>query len=87
VPTIFLVRLTKSRVKGTNQVAEGHTPHTLHSPLLGAVEDPGVLGGIPEQCCLAVLLLSLCASQWSTEGANELPFVATTRTHYLLSIL
>jgi hypothetical protein len=56
VPPLTPVCLSKGRIEGADEVAKGLTTHTLHTPLLGTEEDPGVLCLIPKQCCLHSLL-------------------------------
>jgi hypothetical protein len=48
MPSILLVRLSKGRIQGADEVAEGLVIHTLHTALLGAGEHPRMLINIPE---------------------------------------
>jgi len=49
MPPVLLVCLSKGRIEGTDEIPQGLAAHTVGTPLLGAVEDPGVLLYIPEQ--------------------------------------
>ena len=85
MPPIPLVCLTKGRIEGTDEIAEGLVVHAFHAAVLGTVEHPGMLLSIPEQCPIQVLLLAFSASEWSTEGADKDPFLSTTLKDALLS--
>ena len=43
MPSLTPVRLSQSRIKGTDEIAKGLPVHTLNTPLLGTEKDPGVL--------------------------------------------
>ena len=87
MPTLLAVVLAKLRVQQAQKVRKALPPTTLHTASLGAVENPGVLPAIPQQCPLALLLLALCVPQRSAEGAGKDPFGLTIHHGLLDSIL
>lgn len=87
MPSVPLIRISQGRIQGTDEIAEGLTTHTLQTPLLGAVEDPGVLEVIPEQCSFAFIPLGFSASTRRTEGTTEDPFTTPTSNRNFLYVL
>ena len=87
MPPLLPVLLAQLWVQQSEEVGKTLPTTTLHAAAFGAMEHPGVLRGIPQQCPLTELLLALCAPQWSAEGAGKDPFGVPTCRIFLNSIL
>jgi hypothetical protein len=82
-----LILVEEFRIECLEQSGEGLALVALRMPLTGTGEDPGVLSSIPEQGCLTVPLLALCACCCGAEGTSKGPFADSTREMNLKMIL
>ena len=87
VPALLPVLLAQPRVQQAQEVGKALPTTTLHAAAFGAMEYPGELRAVPEQCPLALLPIALCAPQWSAKGAGKNPFGVPTCRDFLNSIL
>ena len=57
---ILLIRFSRGRIQGADEISKGLIAHALHTPLLCAEEHSVVLLGIPEQRSLPMSPLAFC---------------------------